>query len=71
MEKTEKSNKKASLFESNPNGDYFVGEGKTNQSLATISPEIEELYCKHFDRFAKQLGYEITVSNSSFEKDGV
>ena len=60
LEKTEKSNKKVSLFESNPNGDYFIGEGKTNQSLAIISSEIEELYRKHFDKFAEQLGYEIT-----------
>ncbi len=57
IEKKERQEKKASIFGNQGKNNYFVGEGKMNQSLAFLGDDIEELYQKRFGKFANIFGY--------------
>jgi len=57
IEIQEKSIKENTLFDKLPQGKLFIGQGKMNQSLTTISQEIENLYQDQFNNFIHLLGY--------------
>ena len=45
-------------FKAARKGVYFVNKGASDQSLATISPRIEELFTEAFAEPMRELGYE-------------
>jgi hypothetical protein len=57
LEKREKENSKKTLFDNQGKDQYFVGEGKTNQSLADIGEDTEELFQNRFGRVMNIFGY--------------
>lgn len=57
MEIQEKQNNKTTLFPKLPEGEYFISQGKTNQSLAEIHPDLENLYYENFQGFVRLFGY--------------
>lgn len=57
LEIQEKQNNQSSFFDELPQGEYFIGQGKTNQSLAEISPDLENLYHEKFQGFVRLFGY--------------
>jgi len=57
QEKKEKEQRDETIYPDLPNGQYFIGEGKTNQSLSCISDDIESLYVEKFGPLIDQLGY--------------
>ncbi len=57
IEIQEKHNKETTVFRGSSEGEYFIGQGKTNQSLAEISPDLENLYYEQFSGFVRLFGY--------------
>lgn len=57
IEKREKENSAGTLFDDQGKDQYFVGEGKTNQSLAHIGGDIEELFQNRFGKIMNLFGY--------------
>lgn len=56
-EMEEKKMNKEAFFDNLPKGEYFVGKGNMNQSLANISEEVEEYYQQKFYNFVHLFGY--------------
>jgi len=57
LEKKEKENSTKTLFDDQGKDQYFVGEGKINQSLTHISEDIEKLFQNRFGRVMNIFGY--------------
>ncbi|AFZ43496.1 sulfotransferase [Halothece sp. PCC 7418] len=57
IEIQEKQNNETTVFHGSSKGEYFIGQGKTNQSLAEISKDLEHLYQENFERFVRIFGY--------------
>tara|TARA_B100001013_G_scaffold337116_1_gene256947 strand:- start:544 stop:1302 length:759 start_codon:yes stop_codon:yes gene_type:complete len=57
LEKKEKENSTKTLFDDQGKDQYFVGEGKSNQSLAHIGEDTEELFQNRFGRVMNIFGY--------------
>ncbi len=57
LEKKEKDNSTETLFDNQGKDNYFVGEGKTNQSLTHLGDDIEEFFQKRFGKITGIFGY--------------
>jgi hypothetical protein len=57
IEIQDKKNNYKSFFDYLPEGEYFIGQGKTNQSLVDISEEVEAFYQEKFSVFNRIFGY--------------
>ena len=57
LEKKENENSNKTLFDDQGKDQYFVGERKSNQTLAHIGEDIEELFQNRFGRVMNIFGY--------------
>jgi len=57
LEKQEKQNNETTVFRISSKEEYFIGQGKSNQSLAEIDQELEDLYQEEFEGFVRIFGY--------------
>jgi len=58
LESAEKKLGKTRVFNSSPNGESFIGEGKVGQSLTGIGADIEDMYKNKFGKFIGLFDYE-------------